>query len=69
VLADIAARDDLAALLVTHNEGAVRRLADRVVYLDHRVLAWGPPAEVLALADRRGFSGHDHEGLALCEEE
>jgi ABC-type Mn2+/Zn2+ transport system ATPase subunit len=69
VLDGIAARDDLAALLVTHNEGAVRQLADRVVYLDHRVLAWGPPAEVLALADLRGFGGHDHAGLALCEEE
>jgi zinc transport system ATP-binding protein len=69
VLAGIAARDDLAALLVTHNEAAVRQLADRVVYLDRKVVAWGPPADVLALADRRGFSGHDHEGLALCEEE
>jgi ABC-type Mn2+/Zn2+ transport system ATPase subunit len=69
VLGGIAARADLAALLVTHNEGAVRQLADRVVYLDHRVVAWGPPADVLALADRRGFGGHDHEGLALCEEE
>jgi zinc transport system ATP-binding protein len=69
VLADIAGRDDLAALLVTHNEAAVRRLADRVVYLDRRVVAWGPPADVLAVADRRGLGGHDHEGLALCEEE
>ena len=43
LLAGIAARDDLAAVLVTHNEAAVRRLADRVVYLDRRVLAWGPP--------------------------
>lgn len=69
VLAGIASRDDLAALLVTHNEAAVRRLADRVVYLDRRVVAWGPPPEVLATADRRGFTGHDHEGRALCEEE
>ena len=69
VLAEIAERDDLAALLVTHNETTVRRLADRVVYLDRVVLAWGPPAEVLETADRRGFGGHDHEGLALCEEE
>src|SRR5262249_13956633 len=69
VLGGIAARDALAALLVTHNEGAVRQLADRVVSLDHTVVAWGPPADVLALADRRGFGGHDHEGLALCEEE
>ncbi len=69
VLAEIADRDDLAALLVTHNETAVKRLADRVVYLDRVVVAWGPPSEVLERADRRGFAGHDHEGLTLCEEE
>lgn len=69
VLAEIAAREDLAAVLVTHHEAAVRRLADRVVYLDRRVLAWGPPQEVLEMADRGGFTGHDHDGLALCEEE
>ena len=47
LLAGVAAREDLAAVLVTHNAAAVRRLAERVVYLDGRVRAWGPPAEVL----------------------
>jgi zinc transport system ATP-binding protein len=70
LLAGIAARDDLAAVLVTHNEAAVRRLADRVVYLDRRVLAWGPPEDVLAREwEREAFHGHDHEAPArlLCE--
>jgi ABC-type Mn2+/Zn2+ transport system ATPase subunit len=70
LLAGIAARSDLAAVLVTHNEAAVRRLAERVVYLDRRVLAWGPPAEVLAREwERDAFHGHDHEAprRLLCE--
>jgi ABC-type Mn2+/Zn2+ transport system ATPase subunit len=72
LLEGIAARDDLAALLVTHNAAAVRRLADRVVYLDGTVRAWGAPHEVL---DRTwepagAFSGHDHDApaAARCED-
>jgi ABC-type Mn2+/Zn2+ transport system ATPase subunit len=62
LLAGIAAREDLAALLVTHNAAAVRRLADRVVYLDGTVRAWGAPHEVLDREWERAsaFSGHDH---------
>jgi zinc transport system ATP-binding protein len=70
LLAGIAARDDLAAVLVTHSQAAVRRLADRVVYLDRRVQAWGPPAEVLARDwERDAFHGPDHEAprQLLCE--
>jgi ABC-type Mn2+/Zn2+ transport system ATPase subunit len=70
LLAGIAARDDLAAVLVTHNEAAVRRLADRVVYLDRRVRAWGPPDDVLSRQwERDAFHGHDHEAppRLLCE--
>ncbi|MFN8092543.1 MAG: metal ABC transporter ATP-binding protein [Vicinamibacteria bacterium] len=72
LLAGIAAREDLAAVLVTHNETAVRRLADRVVYLDRSVRAWGPPAEVLAREwERDAFHGHDHEQPrpVACEDE
>jgi hypothetical protein len=72
LLEAVAARDDLAAVLVTHNAAAVRRLADRVVYLDGTVRAWGAPHEVL---DREwepagAFSGHDHEApaAARCED-
>ena len=72
LLAGVAERDDLAAVLVTHNAAAARRLADRVVYLDGRVQAWGPPADVLDREWARGaFGGHDHDAPAslLCEDE
>jgi zinc transport system ATP-binding protein len=72
LLAGVAAREDLAAVLVTHNAAAVRRLAHRVVYLDARVKAWGTPAEVLDRTwDRAAFSGHDHDAppAPLCEDE
>jgi ABC-type Mn2+/Zn2+ transport system ATPase subunit len=72
LLAGLAERPELAAVLVTHNASAVRRLAKRVVYLDGRVRAWGTPAEVLDREwDRAAFSGHDHDAPAgrLCEDE
>ncbi len=72
LLAGVAARDDLSAVLVTHNAAAVRRLADRVVYLDGRVLAWGKPAEVLDREwGQRAFLGQDHDSAASrsCEDE
>jgi len=71
LLAGIAARHELAAVLVTHNAGAVRRLAERVVYLDGRRLAWGPPSDVLEREWGEGgaFSGRDHEAGPQCEDE
>jgi ABC-type Mn2+/Zn2+ transport system ATPase subunit len=72
LLAGLATRGDLAAVLVTHNAAAVRRLAKRVVYLDGRVRAWGAPAEVLDRHwDRAAFSGRDHDSTPAppCEDE
>jgi ABC-type Mn2+/Zn2+ transport system ATPase subunit len=74
VLSEVARRDDLTAVLVTHNLGAVRRLADRVAYLDRRLRCFGPPAEVLTggVEAGRAFAGPDHEEqrpLAVCEDE
>ncbi len=72
LLAGLASRGDLAAVLVTHNAAAVRRLAKRVVYLDGRVRAWGAPAEVLDRDwDRAAFSGRDHDSppVTPCEDE
>ena len=69
LLAGLAGRDDFAAVLVTHNEAAVRRLSDRVVCVDRRVVAEGRPEDVLGRIDPRGIVGHDHDGLAVCEEE
>ena len=72
LLAGLAARGDLAAVLVTHNAAAVRRLAKRVVYLDGRVRAWGAPAEGLDRDwDRAAFTGQDHDAppVTPCEDE
>ncbi|HSD27905.1 MAG TPA: metal ABC transporter ATP-binding protein [Vicinamibacteria bacterium] len=74
VLAEVAARDDVTAVLVTHNQGAVRRLADRVAYLDGTLRSFGPPDEVLTggADERRAFGGLDHADsgvVAVCEEE
>jgi ABC-type Mn2+/Zn2+ transport system ATPase subunit len=69
LLEAIARSETLATLLVTHNQAAVRRLADRAVHLDHRVLAAGRPDEVLALSHGPADGGHDHEADAVCEED
>jgi ABC-type Mn2+/Zn2+ transport system ATPase subunit len=63
LLDGLAKRSDLAAVLVTHSQDAVRRLADRVVYLEGRVRAWGTPAEVLDSpgVHASAFGGHDHD--------
>lgn len=46
LLAEISSSEHLAAILVTHNLLAVERCAERVVYLEHRVRAWGTFAEL-----------------------
>jgi ABC-type Mn2+/Zn2+ transport system ATPase subunit len=73
LLAEMAGRSDLTAVLVTHNLAAVRRLADRVVYLDGTLKAFGTPDEVLGEADEpHAFSGLDHHedrAAAECEED
>jgi ABC-type Mn2+/Zn2+ transport system ATPase subunit len=73
VLAEVAASPDLTAVLVTHNLAAVRRLADRVAYVDGGLKAFGPPEDVLGGSDaeRPAFAGLDHaeHGAApICEE-
>jgi zinc transport system ATP-binding protein len=39
---------DLSILLVSHDLAAIARVADRMIFLNHRILADGTPAEVLA---------------------
>ena len=41
LMAEISASDTIAAVLVTHNLQAIARCAERVVYLDRNVKAWG----------------------------
>jgi zinc transport system ATP-binding protein len=38
---------DFAVLLVSHDLAALARFADRMVFLDRRIVCEGPPAEVL----------------------
>lgn len=38
---------DIAVLLVSHDLATLARFADRMVFLDRRIVAEGPPAEVL----------------------
>jgi ABC-type Mn2+/Zn2+ transport system ATPase subunit len=47
ILAEISASDEIAAILVTHNIAAIAKTAERVLYLEHRVVAWGLPGELL----------------------
>jgi ABC-type Mn2+/Zn2+ transport system ATPase subunit len=41
LMAEISASDSIAAILVTHNLQAIARCAERVVYLEKSVKAWG----------------------------
>jgi general L-amino acid transport system ATP-binding protein len=41
------ARDGMTMVIVTHEMGFAREVADRVVYIDHgRILETGTPAEI-----------------------
>jgi ABC-type Mn2+/Zn2+ transport system ATPase subunit len=70
LLAEISASDELAAILVTHNLAAISRTAERVLYLDRRVVAWGLPGELLGRESLAAISmggppgaGRDHAAL------
>jgi ABC-type Mn2+/Zn2+ transport system ATPase subunit len=62
LLAAISQSDEIAAVLVTHNLAAVSRCAERVVYLDGRVVAWGLPHELLGMQSLTAlaFGAKDH---------
>jgi zinc transport system ATP-binding protein len=47
LVARLRGRFDMAVVLVSHDLAAVARFADRVFFLNRRLLAAGPPAEVL----------------------
>ncbi len=62
LLAEISASEELAAILVTHNLAAVARTAERVVYLEGRLVAWGLPQELLGRDSLTAiaFQARDH---------
>jgi ABC-type Mn2+/Zn2+ transport system ATPase subunit len=72
LLAELSGRHVLSALIVTHNQAAVRRLAARAVCLDRRIVAAGCPDDVLregVLEGRDLGLGRDHAEQAVCEED
>src|SRR4029079_18219097 len=54
-LTTITAQGHITVLMVSHDLEQVRRVADQVTVLDRRVLADGPPAEILATASVSDF--------------
>ncbi len=70
ILAEISASDELAAILVTHNPAAVVRCAERVVYLEGRLVAWGLPNELLGRESLSAiaFATKDHAAMPPDED-
>lgn len=71
ILAEISASDELAAILVTHNPAAIARCAERVVYIDGRLIAWGLPNELLGQESLSAiaFSMKDHGNSLPADED
>lgn len=61
LMAEISASETIAAVLVTHNLQAIARCAERVLYLDKRVRAWGLWSELSANPDLRAIQIADHQ--------
>jgi len=63
LLEEISRSDELAAILVTHNLAAVSRTAERIIYLDGRVIAWGLPNEILGRQRFAALFASDHKAI------
>jgi zinc transport system ATP-binding protein len=65
------AERQLSILLITHSEPVVRKLADRVLFIEKgRLVGWGETNAMLAIDELRdvAFFGHDHESVIHGEE-
>ncbi len=63
LLAEISRSEHLTAVLVTHNLLAVSKCAERVIYLERHVRAWGTYEELSELPRLTALhSGEDHDG-------
>jgi ABC-type Mn2+/Zn2+ transport system ATPase subunit len=60
LMAEISASDTLAAVLVTHNLQAIARCAERVIYLDKKVRAWGLWSELAGERELAAIQTGDH---------
>lgn len=66
LMAEISASDSIAAILVTHNLQAIARCAERVVYLERTVKAWGLWAELSTEAELTAIQSiGDHKALQM----
>ena len=68
---ELRASRNMAILLITHSEPVVRRLADRVMFIDHgELVGWGAAGKMLSIESMRdvAFFGHDHESVIHGEE-
>ena len=71
LMEELRASRSMAILLITHSEPVVRRLADRVIFLEKgRMVGWGSADEMLSIDELRAvaFFGHDHESVIHGEE-
>ncbi len=64
LMAELSASESIAAILVTHNLQAIARCAERVIYLDRRVRAWGLWSELSRSPELRAIQGGDHAEAA-----
>ena len=66
LMAEISASDVIAAILVTHKLQAIARCAERVVYLERTVKAWGLWSELSTERDLSAIHiAGDHKALAM----
>jgi ABC-type Mn2+/Zn2+ transport system ATPase subunit len=67
LMAEISGSDSIAAILVTHNLQAIARCAERVVYLERTVKAWGLWSELSAEAELTAIqiTTGDHKALEM----
>lgn len=65
LMAEISASETIAAVLVTHNIQAIARCAERVIYLDKRVRAWGLWSELSKNPELGAIQGADHPAAKL----
>ena len=67
LMAEISGGDSIAAILVTHNLQAIARCAERVVYLERSLKAWGLWTELSADRDLSAIqiASGDHRAMAM----
>lgn len=71
LMEEIRQAQKVSLVLITHSEPVVRRLADRVIFLEKgRLVGWGETNRMLAIDELRdvAFFGHDHESVIHGEE-